>query len=245
MCLPQLRMLLFPRERMDVGAALVAGVTEWMRPRGRRLLALSCELGYPMYRGLWLGGEPMGTALLPHVQVALEVGGFKTTQESIFLVARLDGPPAEAGTKGPIELADSPAEMVSPAMADSWKGFEPWTVRATLGGQKVAEIGWVVLEHVARRLGAPVLNIWSLGVQEAHRRKGFASALVARALRAGYRRGARFASLGTQLWNAPAQGTYARFGFHPYCVLTARAMDVPEPAAGGAAGAAQAPGGRS
>jgi GNAT superfamily N-acetyltransferase len=66
------------------------------------------------------------------------------------------------------------------------------------------------------------MNIWGLGVREAHRRKGIAAALVASALRSAYAQGARFASVGTQLWNAPAHATYARFGVRPYALLIGR-----------------------
>ena len=52
-------------------------------------LGIHAQVGYPFYRGLWMGGEPMGPAHLPHIQLALEVGGYKNTQESIFMTARL------------------------------------------------------------------------------------------------------------------------------------------------------------
>jgi ribosomal protein S18 acetylase RimI-like enzyme len=48
------------------------------------------------------------------------------------------------------------------------------------------------------------MNIWGLGVNEQHRRKNIATALVAHAMAQSYKLGARFASVCTQLWNAPA-----------------------------------------
>jgi GNAT superfamily N-acetyltransferase len=80
----------------------------------------------------------------------------------------------------------------------------------------------VVLPQVEERLGAPCLNIWGLGVDERHRRKGLASALVSRTLSRAYAQGARVASVGTQLWNTAAHATYAKLGFRPHRLLIGR-----------------------
>jgi GNAT superfamily N-acetyltransferase len=226
----RLRMLIFPRDRLEVGTALVAAATEWLRPQaGGEIEALHAQAGYPFYRGLWLGGEPMGPATMPHVQMALEVGGFKSTQQSIFMTAELASPPQPVAAGVDLELIAGPTEMRHEAMRESWIGFEPRQLQALSGGESVGSIGWVILPHVADRLGAPCMNIWRLGVRESHRRQGIASALVARALAESYALGARFASVGTQLWNAPAHASYARFGFRPHCLLIGRTLAMHEP----------------
>jgi GNAT superfamily N-acetyltransferase len=223
----RIRMLIYPRDRLKVGSALVAAATEWLRPRaGGEIEAMHAKAGYPFYRGLWMGGEPMCPATLPHVQMALEVGGFKNTQESIFMEGEITSPPKEVATPVEVELVAGVAEMKHEAMRESWIGFEPMRIQALAGGESVGNIAWVMLPHVADRLGAPCMNIWGLGVRESHRRKGIASALIARALAESYALGARFASVGTQLWNAPAHATYARFGFRPHCVLMGRTLAI-------------------
>jgi GNAT superfamily N-acetyltransferase len=222
-----IRMLIYPRERLEVGAALVAEATAWLRATGKpELEAASARSGYPFYRGLWMGGEPMGPASMPHVQLAFEVGGYKTEQESIFMVGELGRQRAATTADVPIALIDSPAQMAHEPMRESWVGFEPMRVRALLDGEEVGSLGWAVLPHVAERLGAPCVSIWSLGVREQHRRQGIGSALVSHCLERGYALGARFASVGTQLWNAPAQGLYAKHGFRPYCILVERILKV-------------------
>jgi GNAT superfamily N-acetyltransferase len=223
----RIRLLIFPRERLNVGASLVSAATEWLRPRAvGEIEAMHAKAGYPFYRGLWMGGEPMCPTTLPHVQVALEVGGYKNTQESIFMTAGYSSPPGEIRADVPLELVEAPAEMGHEPMRESWHGFTPMRVRALVGGEEAGSVGWVLQPHVADRLGAPCVNIWSLGVRLPHRRKGIASALVSRALLLGHRLGARFASVGTQLWNAPAHATYARLGFRPHVVLVGRALDL-------------------
>jgi GNAT superfamily N-acetyltransferase len=221
----RISMLIFPRHRLPVGQALVAAATGWLRRSGQREAeALSARAGYPFYRGLWLGGEPMGPATMPHVQLALELAGYKNTQESVFMVAELASSPHELPAALPLEIVEAPLEMLHEPMSDSWIGFQPMRTLAFLAGEEAGSIGWVMQPHVAGRLGAPCLNIWSLGVREPHRRKGIATALLARAMARGCALGAQFASLSTQLWNAPAHATYARAGFSPHCLLIGRTL---------------------
>ena len=221
----RLEMLLFPRQRGDIGAALVREATAYLdaaTPSPLIIEAMHPGGGYPFYRGLWMGGEPMGIPMLPHVQLAFEVGGYKTTFESVFLTATLDNPPPEVLPQRSFEFTDGPATMAHPTMAESWRGFAPQKISAQRSGEEIGSVGWTLLPHVAERLGAPGMTIWQLGVADAHRRQGIAAALISRALRAAYAQGARHAALGTQLWNAPAHAAYARFGFRPHALLTGR-----------------------
>ena len=221
----RIRMLIFPQDRLKVGGTLVAAATDWLKPRGAtEIEAMHPAWGYPFYRGLWLGGEPMGPVTMPHVQLALEVAGYKHDVESIMMTAAMKSGPPDAAWADPVELVTAPAEMAHDGMRQSWVGFDPMRTRVLLKGQEVGAIGWAVLPHVSERLGAPCLNIWSLGVHEQHRRRGIGLALVRVAARRGYESGARFCSVGTQLWNAPAHATYAAAGFLPYRIVVGRKL---------------------
>ena len=220
---PRLRMLLFPRDRLPVGRALVAEATAWLQRAGHHTIeALHAEKGYPFYRGLWLGSEPMAPMTLPHVQLVLRVSGYRITQESVFMVAEMASPPPRFRPGVDLEWVQAPAEMKHEPMRESWIGFEPMQTWALLDGEEVGRVAWVVLPQVADRLGAPALNIWGLGVREPYRCRGFATALVSHAMSEGYAQGARFASVGTQLWNLPAHATYAKLGFQPYRIVVGR-----------------------
>lgn len=248
---PRIRMLVFPRHRLKVGAALAAEATAWLWQASatasalpavsaavsnldvspgpspvRSMEAMHARWGYPFYRGLWLGGEPMGPASMPHIQLAFEVAGYKNTQESVFMVTEMDSPPNERPAGTTIELVETAAEMRHEPMRESWIGFEPRRIQAFAGGEEAGSIGWVLQPHVAERLGAPCVNIWSLGVRQPFRRLGIATALLARALTQGYRVGARSASVSTQLWNGPAHATYAQLGFRPHCILVGRLLQL-------------------
>ena len=234
--IPRIRMLIYPRDRLKVGGALVAEATDWLKKSGQRtFLAMHAQVGYPFYRGLWLGGEPMCPAALPHVHIAFEVAGYKTTQESIFMTIEMDAPPKEVKAEVALEFDESAASMAHEPMRESWIGFEPMRTQAFIGdgenppypwkNEAVGSIAWVMLPYVADRLGAPCVNIWGLGVRETHRRKGIATALISHTMARGYALGARSASVGTQLWNAPAHATYVKLGFRPRCIVMGRTLD--------------------
>ncbi len=224
---PRIRMLIYPRNLLKVGGALVAEATKWLKGSGQNIfLAMHAQVGYPFYRGLWLGGEPMCPAALPHVHIAFEIGGYKTTQESIFMAIEMDRPPKETRADVTLEFVESEANMAHDPMRESWIGFKPMRTQALMGDEGVGSIAWVILPHVADRLGAPCVNIWGMGVQEKHRRKGIATALVSRIMLRSYGLGARFASVGTQLWNAPAHATYAKLGFRPRQIVMGRSLDI-------------------
>ena len=65
-----------------------------------------------------------------------------------------------------------------------------------------------------------------MGVKAEHRRRGIATAMLARAMSQAWSQGARFALVSTQLWNAPAHAAYAKLGFTPYCVNVGRTLDL-------------------
>lgn len=224
---PQIRMLIFPKHKIKVGYALVFEANTWLRTSGqKKFLAIHAQEGYPFYRGLWLGSEPMGMSAMPHVQLALESGGYKNTQESIMMTAKIDQMPSEFRSEVNLEFITSPTSMAHAPMRESWIGFEPMTTSAILKDETIGTIGWVIIPYLTERLGALCLNIWSMGVNEKYRQKGVASALVSYILRKGYESGAKFASVSTQLWNVPAQKTYSKLGFVPYQLTIGRTFEL-------------------
>jgi GNAT superfamily N-acetyltransferase len=223
-----LRMFLFPPDRPEVGRALLDAATDWLKAQGgKRLMAFHPSHGYPLYRGVWLGGEPMLPYSFPHAHMLLETGGYKLASESVVMTAPLEAEPAEEiPSLAGFELEDEPVVWASEAMRASWAGFDPRVARAYVDGAPAGFIGWVLIPSACTRLGAPDVNIWGMSTEPPFRRHGVAGALVARVLRHGWRLGARSASLSTQLWNAPAQGLYARFGYRPHLIMAGRVLEV-------------------
>ena len=224
---PRIRMLIYPCNRLKIGSTLVTEATAWLKSSGQsKFFAMHAQMGYPFYRGLWFGGEPMCPTAMPHLHIAFESGGYKTTQESIFMASEMDQHPKEASTDLALEFVESEADMAHEPMRESWIGFKPMKTQAFMGDENVGIISWVIIPYVADRLGAPCINIWGLGIPENHRKKGIATALVSRAMVCSYEQGAKFVSVSTQLWNAPAQATYAKLGFKPRHIVMGRILDL-------------------
>ena len=223
--IPRIRMLIYPRDRLKIGSALVTEATAWLKKSGqRKFFAMHAQMGYPFYRGLWLSGEPMCPTTMPHVLIAFEVGGYKITQESVRMVTKMASPPQEVSAAMKIEFVESAAEMKHEPMRESWLGFKPMRTKALVDGEDVGSVAWVMQPHLADRLGALCMNIWGLGIREQYRRKGIATTLVSHVMTRSYAFGARFASVGTQLWNSPAHATYAKLGYRPYCIVVGRTL---------------------
>jgi hypothetical protein len=223
---PHIRMLIFAKEQIKVGQTLVTEANKWLKQSGQnKFLAIHAEVGYPFYRGLWLGGEPMGSSAMPHIQLAFEYGGYKNTQESIFMTAKMLGLPREIKSNIKLEMITSKTNITHKTMQESWAGFEPMTTQTYIGNDLVGSIGWTIIPYLVDKLGASCLNIWSLGIKEEHRGKGIATTLVSDVMIQAYKLGARFASVGTQFWNVPAYMTYAKLGFIPYQLVIGRTLE--------------------
>jgi GNAT superfamily N-acetyltransferase len=224
---PHIRMLIYPKDSLKIGQALVSEANTWLKKSGQsKFLAIHAEVGYPFYRGLWLGGEPMGSSAMPHVQLAFEFGGYKNTQESIFMTAKMIPPSKEINANERIEIITSKVTMAHKPMEESWAGFEPMMTQARIGDETVGSIGWVIIPYFAEKLGASCMNIWSLGIREELRRKGIATTLVSHTMAQAYKLGARYASVATQFWNTPAHATYAKLGFIPYQLVIGRTLEL-------------------
>lgn len=222
----RIRMLVFSPENLGLGTDLVRRATQWLAMRGHKsVLAMHAKKGYPFYRGLWYGFEPMCPVTLPHLHMALEVAGYKITQQSIFMTAKMKTAPRPPEAKIDAEFESGPATMAHEPMRQSWAGFEPRTITVRVRGAYAGAIHWAMQPHLATTLGAACMNIWGLGVHDNFRRKGLAIALIGRAMAEAYERGARFASVGTQLWNAPAHQTYAKMGYVPDTVMMGRELN--------------------
>jgi RimJ/RimL family protein N-acetyltransferase len=221
----QVRMLVFKPGQLKTGRLLVEEATRWLK-RGRQpeLLAMHCKNGYPFYRGLWYGGEPMIPATLPHLQVAFETTGYKLEYEGIYMACTMRSCPKLHKPWTSCEFRETDTVMKHGPMRESWTGFTPRTIEAYVKGEPVGSIGWVMIPQVKAKLGAPLVNIWGMGVNGKYQRMNIATSMVSRVLRHGYKLGARFSSVSTQLWNTPAQATYAKLGYVPHTILTGRTL---------------------
>ncbi len=218
-------LLIFPREDLPVGRALVARAVEWLKPRGHKTIeGIGAVHGYPFYRGLWVGGERINPVSLPQLHLALASEGFVVQGEGSLKTMTLRQRPKLLPAAVEVEYHESPLEMKHETIRDSWRGFEPMVIKAIVDGKEVGTIGWVLLPYHASRMGAPGVSIYMLHVADSQRRKGIGAALISRALGLAYARGARFASVGTQIDNVAANVTYEKLGMHTHQLVSSRQL---------------------
>ncbi|MCC7409656.1 MAG: GNAT family N-acetyltransferase [Phycisphaeraceae bacterium] len=227
----RISMVMVDPGRLDAGVVLVEQATAALRAQGHeRLLGMHCDGGYPFYRGLFDGGEPMAPVEFIASHMALGYHGYKTAGESVFKVARMTQKPAVVEARIAMEYRDVPlAELPGQSELgnESWVGFEPRVIRAFAEGQDVGAIGYVMQPQLAARLGHPAANIFMLGVTPTFQRKGIAASLVSRMLIASWERGAREASVGSDIYNPAPHQTYAKLGFEPQGLSIGRVLSVP------------------
>ncbi len=218
-------LLIFPREDLPVGRALVARAVEWLRPHGHKTIeGIGAVHGYPFYRGLWIGGERINTVSLPQLHLALACEGFVVQGEGSLKTTAFGQRPRPLAAAAAVEYEDSPLDMKHQTIRESWLGFEPMVIKANVDGKEVGTLGWVVMPHHAHKLGAPCVSIYMLHVADSQRRKGVGAALVSRAFAQAYERGARFASVGTQIENVAANMTYEKLGMHTHQLVSSRQL---------------------
>lgn len=220
----QITMFAFEPHRLDVGLELLDAALVWLAMQGQRgsILAMSGRYGYPFYRGIFLGGERIFPTTLVHLHTALVARRFGVAGEAVLKRRELTTAPDVPNARIPLDYLDEPLDMTHANMGPSWAGFEPRTIRAVLQGRQAGAVGYLLQSNLTPRLGAPCVNIYSLGVEPAFQRQGIAAALVARVLRRGFDLGARTATVATQLDNLPAHRTYDRLGYLPYRMGVAR-----------------------
>jgi len=223
--LPRIQMLLFPLDRPAMGLELVRQATLYLQRQSPQTpTARHPTRGYPFYRGLWMGGEPQLPITLSHVQMVLEASGYEESHQDLMMVLRTDTRPRVFEANGRVDFTCEPLKMHHEVMLHSWAGFEPQSIHAHVHGEWAGTIGWVLVPQTAERLGVASVNIYTLGVSSGQRRKGIGSALVSRAMAAGFDLGAREFNVCTQVWNAPAQATYGKCGLRPYIIVNGRTL---------------------
>ncbi|MGY1710679.1 GNAT family N-acetyltransferase [Geodermatophilus sp. SYSU D00758] len=149
---------------------------------------------------------------------AFAAAGWERDEDVLVLTAPLAVPPAD----------DAVAVDLSPAPDEAWlAGYRhrgrplPATARSVLTNADEVAFASVRREPEPAPLAAvgrgvvtgEWLGVAAVTVEEAHRRQGLATAVMAALLRWGARRGARWVYLQVTASNAPARALYRRAGF--------------------------------
>jgi ribosomal protein S18 acetylase RimI-like enzyme len=209
-----IRGLFFLPEDGDAGQILLDELIAYLTRGGAQdLQGWGSFAGYPFYRGLYMGTEPVASAVQAHVVVRFVQAGFTINQRSIFLARPLEAQAPAAQAQPPVDLVTAPFAPSSTWEAETWLGLEPWRTTASREGQQVGQITWALLTDLTARRGHLVGSIAGLNVAADCRRQGIAKTLVLDVMRACYRAGAREITVATTQENTAALHTYYACGF--------------------------------
>ncbi|GCE20121.1 GNAT family N-acetyltransferase [Dictyobacter kobayashii] len=226
-----IRLLLFPPEDVVLGNALLEQGLTYLQAQGaREILGWSSFAGYPFYKGIYMGTEPVLATNLPHVIVRLVQKGFQLQQHSIFLSRMLDAEVPFSLVNQSLDLRDEALVFRSAWQKESWYGLQPQQIHALIDGEQVGQLLWALLPDLRSKRGHLVGSIASLSVNPHFQRRGIGKTLVAAALNRMYAAGAREATVATTQDNTAALHTYYAWGFVEKELLLGYGYQVPKTA---------------
>jgi GNAT superfamily N-acetyltransferase len=218
--------LFFDPSRPDVGLELLQEAVRRHRKAGAgRVLGWSSFSGYPLYRGIFVGLEPMALEEDRHVVEAFLAAGFDYCQRSVEMAIDYNCPVEEPTPTIAVDFRAEPWSIERSWEAATWRGLRPYRNHATIGGEDVASCLYAVMPVISAKCGGLVGSIGGLRTAEAWRRKGIGSFLAARALNHMLELGVRRVTLGTQHDNWAAHATYRRLGMEIEASACAFALD--------------------
>ncbi len=202
----------FSDRRPACGDRLVDAALGYLKGRGAaRVIGWATEGEYPFWRDLYCGSEPVMHVASHHVCEALLKKGFEKCQQSVAMLARTNNRAPEI--KIAYTIRSRPADQQAFWPRNSWLDLWPLTLEAEVEGYTAGRLGWCALPATSRRRGVRTAGVYSLFVSEAYRRRGVASALLARCFEQARRDGAEEILLATGAENHAAIATYRKFGF--------------------------------
>lgn len=205
--------LFFDPSRRDVGDALLREAVSHHRTAGAtKVLGWSSFSGYPLYRGIFVGLEPMAMEDDHHVVRAFLEAGFDYCQHSVEMAIDFARPVEEPAPAVDVAFRTAPWQSDRSWEAATWQGLAPYRSHASVDGEDIAFCLYAIMPVISATQGTTVGCIGGLGTHEPWRRKGIAAFLVAKALNHLFDLGARRVTLGTQHDNWAAHATYRRLG---------------------------------
>ena len=205
--------LFFDPRRPAVGRALLEAALERHRAAGaREVLGWSTFSGYPLYRGIFVGLEPMAMDKDTHIVQAFLDSGFEYCQHSVLMAVNYDQPVAEQRPVIDIDFVVGVWQPPTQWDTATWIGLEPYRCQAFVDGREAGACVYALMPIISATYGVPVACIASLHTNPDFRRQGIGAFLVARALNHMLDLGARRLMLGTQHDNVAAHATYHHGG---------------------------------
>jgi len=215
--------LWFPRDKLRAGNALLQACVEALKARGaKRIAGLASLAGYPFWRGVYAGSEPVCLTAYTHAWVTFMAHGFTHHQQSLTFL----GPVEPKAYRTDLEYKVVDLDTSRPWYVDSWKGLQPRELEASMDGEKVGRVGFVQLPWIAERRGVQTAGIYGMTTSPNLRRQGIASSMINRMFEIVRAEGAKDLIVGTTCGNFAARATYEKVGLRNFAFRTGTRLDI-------------------
>jgi ribosomal protein S18 acetylase RimI-like enzyme len=210
--------LFFLPARLDVGDALLNRCMMYFETVGdmNTIYGFASAGGYPFWRGLYCGAEPVCLTHHTHVWTTFMARGFVHHQQSINYL----GVPERRSYRDDLMYEVTDLVLDNASMLQSWKGHHPKRMSAILDGNSVGWIGYADLPFLSDYRQKSVVGIYSMGVGQNFRRQGIASSLINHLFHMAFEQGVSEILVGTTVENVAARRTYEKGGMRPIAFRT-------------------------
>jgi GNAT superfamily N-acetyltransferase len=201
--------LFFPERRFQLGEKLLARAIEHLRNRGvQRIYGFASWGGYPFWRGIYCGSEPVCLTEYKQAWIAFMGQGFQHHQQSLNYLGKTRVLPC----KKDLVYAEEALDTSSPWARDSWKNLEPKLLFARENGALLGRIAFTHMPDLSDHRNIPTAGIYGMWVTEHARRQGIASSMMANLFERLGDSGIKEILVGARIENIPARKTYERAG---------------------------------
>ncbi|MFC1713029.1 GNAT family N-acetyltransferase [Candidatus Poribacteria bacterium] len=210
--------LFFPGDRLEIGDVLLARCIEYFQQKGgvKTVYGFASYGGYPYWRGLYCGAEPVCLTHYTHAWITFMARGFTHHQQSINYL----GITESREYRNDLDYAVSDLNTSSQWAQLSWKNHCPKSINARKDGVSVGYIGYVELPYLSEYRQKSVAGIYGMNVDPEYRRQGIATSLINYLFNHAHELGVKEILVGTTVPNTPARRTYEKGGMKPIAFRT-------------------------
>jgi ribosomal protein S18 acetylase RimI-like enzyme len=210
--------LFFPRERLEIGDALLARCMEYFERKGgvKTVYGFASYGGYPYWRGLYCGAEPVCLTHYTHAWITFMARGFTHHQQALNYL----GVTEPRGYRNDLDYAVLDTSTSSEWAQQSWKNHLPKSINAKKDGVSVGFIGYVELPYLSEYRQKSMGGIYGMNVNPEYRRQGIATSLINYLFNHAHELGIKEILVGTTVQNTAARRTYEKGGMRPIAFRT-------------------------
>ena len=219
--------LFFPYDRLEVGDALLArSLDHLMQGTGvDTVYGFASYGGYPFWRGLYCGAEPVCLTHYSHAWSATMARGFVHHQQAMNYL----GTPEPRAYRQDLEYVETDLDVSAGWTSQSWKGHSPKLISLHGKGEPMGYVGYAHLPFLSQYRDKSIVGIYGLQVYPRFRRQGMATCLLSCLFDRAFELRVQEILVGTTVENTAARRTYEKAGMRLIAFRTGTMYRRPHP----------------